>query len=472
MDFFRKYRHVLAGLLILFVALQIPIYWKQDRSLGLPARILYSLAYYPQSLWASVTGGVRSTLSQYIFLVSVAKENDRLKKQNAELRGKIHELREVSQENARLRGLLDMRERSQFEGVGTRIIGLDASAWFQSFTIDIGSNDGIEPGMPVVSEEGLVGTVVSVAGNSSKVLPIVDMNSAVDVVASRSRARGMLVGRGRERAIVSYLERSEDVREGDILVTSGLGGAYPPGLPVAIIREVRPKTYGLFQDAYVDTIARFSRLENLMVLRYNDGDKVPAYVEAPAPATAPAEVTAPTVAVTEEPSPEPPTVSKPVIPAQLKPPAAAESKPAPVAPKKKPAPKPETAPAAAPPPIEGGSSFMGGSALNLPAIPSAMPAEDDGPDAGDTKPVAASKPVEKPVEKTVETPAEKPVVAPAAEKPAQKPVVQPAAEATSTKPETKPIEKPADKPAAPQSEAAAPPAVPTEADVPLSGGTP
>lgn len=365
MDFLRKYRHLLAGLLILFIALQIPIYWKQDRSLGLPARVLYTLAYYPQSAYTWLTDSVGSITRHYFALVDVSQDNDRLKAQNGELRGKLHELRETEQENARLRALLGMRERSQFEGVAARIIALDASTWFQSFTIDIGTDDGVRHGMPVVSDEGLVGQIVSVAGRSAKVLPIVDMNSAIDVVDSRSRARGILVGRGRERAFLNYLERSEDVKEGDLLVTSGLGGALPPGLPVAVVREVRPKTFGLFQDAYVDTIVRFSRLENVLVLRYTDGAAVPAYVPPPPPITAAvAAVTAPATPPVAAATVQAPATGAPAMvaaPAAPAAPAATAATPKPRKPRPaKPAPAEITPPAAGPvlnlPKLEGGLS--------------------------------------------------------------------------------------------------------------------
>jgi rod shape-determining protein MreC len=394
MDFLRKYRHLLAGLLILFIALQIPIYWKQDRSLGLPAKVLYTLAYYPQTGYTWVTDEIRAVLRHYVFLVGVAKDNERLTAQTAELRGKLYELRDVEQENERLRAVLDMRDRSRFDAVGARIIALDASTWFQSFTIDAGSDVGLERGMPVVSDEGLVGTVVSVAPRSAKVLPIVDMNSAVDVVDSRSRARGMLVGRGRERAFVNYLERSEDIKDGDLLVTSGLGGAFPPGLPVAVVREVRRRTYGLFQDAYVDTVVKFSRLENVLVLRFTEGEPVPAYVP---PLTAPVEA--------------PVAVSAPVAaaPAPLPVAAAEPKREAPAAPK--PVVKKISKPVPAEPIGEAPVEFGGpnGPALNLPelepddgklsgGVPALLPADEK-------LPPKSEKPPEKAPEKAPEKPA-------------------------------------------------------------------
>ena len=430
MDFLRKYRHVLAGLLILLIALQIPIYWKQDRTLGLSARLLYMAAYYPQHAWTRMTDGVRSVLNRYVFLINVEAENEWLKSQNATLRGKLFEYRETDQENARIRSLLGMRDRNSYHAVGGRIIALDASTWFQSFTIDIGENDGIRRGMPVVTAEGLVGSVVSVAARSAKVLPIVDMNSSVDVVDSRSRAHGMLVGRGRERAYVNYLERSEDVKTGDLLVTSGLGGAFPPGLPVAIIREVRPKSYGLFQDAYVDTIIRFGRLENVLVLQYVEGEPIPVYqlpvLPSPLDATSPAgAVTAPTLAggLAAEPSK--------VLPAAML--AAAVTAPAAPPPRKKRKKIP------VPPPVDPAEAIGEAPpvniepALNFPAIPSAMPAGT--PPAASPAVSPAAPPAASPAAPVAKPALVDPVPVPAEEKPPEPSVVpQPIAPAAEVKP--------------------------------------
>lgn len=281
MEFLQKYRHILVGIIIVVTALQIPIYWKQDRSLGVPGRILYTLAYYPQLLGQLVFDGIDQVTTKYVYLIHTQAENEGLKAENAILRGELYRIEDIHHENQRLRTLLQMRERNQYHATGARIIGLDGSSWFRSFMVNAGSRDGIERGMPAVTHEGLVGTVVAVSGRSSKVLPIVDVHSSVEVVSARTRDRAILVGRGSNRLFLNYLERSADVQPGDIFVTSGFARMFPQGLPVGIVSDVRQKSYGLFQEAYLDPIVNFRKLETMLLLHYRDGESVPDFQPAP-----------------------------------------------------------------------------------------------------------------------------------------------------------------------------------------------
>lgn len=376
-DFLRKYRHIVAGLLMLLIALQIPIFQRQSHELGLPARIFYTLAYYPQAAWTTFTATLRRMTNHYVLLTNVAAENERLRNEVSQLRGRLLQAQEVEQENLRLRALLEMRDRNRYGAVGARIIALDASSWFHSFTIDVGEADGVRRGMPVTTHEGLVGTVVATTRNASKVLPLVDMNSAVEVVVLRSRARGILVGRGRQRPAINYLERSEDVRPGDVVVTSGLGGTFPPMLPVGTVREVRQKPYGLFQDAFVETIVKFEKLENVLVLRYVEGEPMPAYQEPPT--SSPSVVAAPSPALQEPTRPAQPPMLIVAPPIAVKPePSQLESlsqtalRPATAATPPKRRKKPSPPMPLLEPPL---TLTPDGAALNFPAVPSGMPAK-------------------------------------------------------------------------------------------------
>ncbi len=365
--FLRKYRHLLVGVAILLLALQIPIFWKQDRTLSFASRVLYTIAYFPQQVWVGTADFLRNTANRYVLLVGVEADNERLREENAVLRGELMRLGNVATENERLQRLLAMREQNGFDAVGARIIALDGSAWFSSFTINVGAEDGIAEGMPVATHEGLVGRIVSVAGRSAKVLPVIDLHSAVEVVSLRSRARGIINGRGRGRVFVNYVERSEDLRPDDLLVTSGLGGMYPAGIPVARVTEVRHKSYGLFQEAFAETVVPVHRLENVLVLRYREGDAMPPFqapVSAPSPVTEPA---VPALLLVAE--PEPPEIPRRAVPTpaaprelvganlppQTPPPAptpkpALHAQPAPDSkPAEKPVPAPRPAPSATPP---------------------------------------------------------------------------------------------------------------------------
>jgi len=142
----------------------------------------------------------------------------------------------------------------------------DLSAWFQSIIIDQGGDAGIQPGMAVVNEEGVVGVILGTTPGASKVLLIVDSQSSVDGYVQRSRARGTLHGSSERGCSFEYVLRDQDVEVGDLLLTSGLGAIYPKGLPIGRVRSVDRKPYGLFQLAEVEPMVDFRQLEEVFVI--------------------------------------------------------------------------------------------------------------------------------------------------------------------------------------------------------------
>jgi rod shape-determining protein MreC len=120
--------------------------------------------------------------------------------------------------------------------------------------------------MPVVNAFGVVGRVVSVSPNYAKVLLIIDQNSAVDCLVQRSRDRGMLKGLMSEICKLDYVAKSCDVAVGDIVVTSGLGGVFPKGLPVGQVLTVKEMLGELFKDIEIRPAVDFSKLEEVLVI--------------------------------------------------------------------------------------------------------------------------------------------------------------------------------------------------------------
>jgi len=121
-------------------------------------------------------------------------------------------------------------------------------------------------GMAVVSPTGVVGQVVAVTPWSSKVLLVTDPSSGVDVLVQRTRSRGIVSGSLDDGPIMKYVQRSEDIQEGDRLVTSGLGGVFPKGLFVGTVDEVRKTSFGMFQHVGVSLAVDLSRIEEVLVV--------------------------------------------------------------------------------------------------------------------------------------------------------------------------------------------------------------
>ena len=213
-----------------------------------------------------VIDGVGGIWRGYFYLVGLEKENQALKKELQDLKLQMNRYREADLANQRLRALLNFKKSIATPLLPAQLVAFDPSGWFQTILIDKGRNDGVVQDMAVVSAEGLVGRVIGESNHHAKVLLILDGNSAVDAYIQRSRARGVLVGLGRELCLLKYVQRNEDVQVGDKVISSGMGGVFPKGLLVGTVQEVVRGSSGLFQRVEVEPAVNFSRLEEVMVV--------------------------------------------------------------------------------------------------------------------------------------------------------------------------------------------------------------
>ena len=215
---------------------------------------------------AAVLGTQAGALwSDYVALVGVERENHQLRTRlhGFEERATAH--RELELMNRRLKHLLALQHRLATAAVAAEVVGRDASASFQSLTLDKGERDGIKPGMPVLAAEGVVGTISSTSPHAARVLLLVDPNSGIDVLVQRTRVRGIVSGQLEQGAILKYVKRADDVQVGDRIITSGLDGIFPKGVPVGHVARVARKDRGLFIYAEVTPSADVTRLEEVLV---------------------------------------------------------------------------------------------------------------------------------------------------------------------------------------------------------------
>jgi len=240
--------------------------------------------------------------TRYVNLIGVEKENRELKKRLSQLEAEHDRDGEIELENQRLSRLLDFKADVPSQVVTARVIGKDASGLFQSFILDSGVNDGVKPGMAVVSAEGVVGRIAQASPHGSRVLLISDHNSGVDAIVQRTRARGIVEGALNRTCSMKYIKRGEEIEVNDVVVTSGLDGIFPKGVLIGRISGVTKKDFGLFQVADVVPAVEFSRLEEVLVLTSPPRDinlaleaaeraratPEPAPTETPAPTPTPA----------------------------------------------------------------------------------------------------------------------------------------------------------------------------------------
>lgn len=219
---------------------------------------------------ASIKRTSQGIWDNYVDLRSVRQENVRLREETQELETRLRELEEVRRENQRLKTLLDLREKQPFDVTPAVVVGKDATNWFHSVLIDRGSHHGVARHMVVIASGGLVGQAVDVAPSSARVQLITDPVSSVGVLLQDSRATGLLVGAQSGRLRIRYLPIRAEVRTGEPVITSGLGGVYPKGVLVGKVVAVDKRSGALFQEATVEPSVDFSRLEEVLVVSGKD----------------------------------------------------------------------------------------------------------------------------------------------------------------------------------------------------------
>ncbi|MGZ3443146.1 MAG: rod shape-determining protein MreC, partial [Polyangia bacterium] len=178
--------------------------------------------------------GIGNVWTRYIALVHVKEDNARLTDENAKLRAELVAARNAASREGDLEKLLALRASLQFESIAARVVAVETSAFFRVVRIklDRGGAD-VKPGMAVVASAGIVGRVQRVFGGWCDVLLAADPKSSIDVVVARTGGRGVvkgIAGSDRYRTRIEYLERKDEAAEGDLVVTSGLGGFFPRDL--------------------------------------------------------------------------------------------------------------------------------------------------------------------------------------------------------------------------------------------------
>ena len=205
--------------------------------------------------WASASG-----------LLRARDEAEALRARVRRLEQDTGRLAETEAENARLRTLLDFRKTLGGTLLTTRVIGHDAAGLSRTLVVDQGSAAGIAKGAAVLAPEGIVGQVFQVSPHAARVLLVSDHNSGVDAVVQRTRGRGIVEGTADGRCGLKFVKRTEDLQVGDLVVSSGLDGIFPRGLPIGHIEAVDKQGQGLFQYGQIEPAVDTERLEEVLVM--------------------------------------------------------------------------------------------------------------------------------------------------------------------------------------------------------------
>jgi rod shape-determining protein MreC len=268
---FKRYRD--AAIVVLLLA--IPFFFlranmRRPENLNVIDRTILKISSPIEYGASSLARGLTNLVSDYVYLVDVKAENERLRYDNARLRETVHRLEQYEVENRELKRLLQLREILPGDAISAQVVGKDFTEFFRvtRVVLDRGSRD-IRPRMPVVSPDGVVGTVIHVAGDSVDVQLSVDAAFGIDVEDERTHARGFVRGTGdpaRYACKVEMVNSEDEVEAGDLLVTSGKGKWFPKGLSVGHVTKVNKRELGRDQEVEAAPTVNFSRLDTVLIL--------------------------------------------------------------------------------------------------------------------------------------------------------------------------------------------------------------
>lgn len=266
-----KFRHILLVFLLpLFVYLSLYTWnWKTGH---LDRMARYTGLEFVGSILSPgkwIHRRVSVWLDSYLYLQDVHEENKALRAEIHDLKLEMMRLQKHAQETIRLRKLMDFSPPAQWTFQGADIIGsqVGPSAVLNSLLINKGAKDGITPNTPILTPDGVIGRVRQVSPHFSTVLLITDPNSSIPVRGRRSRTNGVLCGQGARTALqLKHVPQNSPLYESEVLVTSGLAGLFPKGLPVASVDTVEVSDLSLFKNIKAQPLVAMDRLEEVLAL--------------------------------------------------------------------------------------------------------------------------------------------------------------------------------------------------------------
>jgi rod shape-determining protein MreC len=219
-----------------------------------------------------VQGGVSRVIrslqvvtDDYLVLWSIRDDNKRLRLLIADYQQQLDQYREAYAKNRYLENELKFKKEENFPSLTARVVGKDPSFWFQTLIVDRGKSDGVIEGMVARTSLGVVGQVIQVSDNYSKILLSNAPSSAIDAMIQKNRVRGILKGAADKGYVLYYVLKNADVAVGDRVVTAGIGGVFPSGIPLGTVSALRSKRRGMFQEIEVAPIVDFGQLEMVFI---------------------------------------------------------------------------------------------------------------------------------------------------------------------------------------------------------------
>ncbi len=237
-----------------------------------------------QDWFATRSQAIQEFLAAPTDLIALRQQNAELQAQVSQLQTQVINLQQRVNETEILAALVDFsRANPESSYKAASVIGRDPSPFLHYVIINRGSNDGIERGMPVVTNEGLAGRIDAVIADAARVQLITDSGSAVNVHLKNANTEAMLLGSVTGDVSLDLISQDATVEPGDLILTSGLGGGFPPDLIVGQVVNIRKLPAELFQQATVQPAVDFSRLQIVLVITNFRAINTVPLVPTPAP---------------------------------------------------------------------------------------------------------------------------------------------------------------------------------------------
>ncbi len=220
-----------------------------------------------QNFFASLSQGVRLTTAQYLNLLNIKSENARLQSENAEMITRLNQFNESQNELERLRTLLDFKNNTKMELIPGQVIGRDLVADHNTITINKGTKHGLHAGQAVLTVSGAVGYIFKPQYFTSHVMLITDRYSVVDALIQKTRSHGIVEGKNKESCVLQYVERTEDVKIGDLIVTGGLDNIFPKGFPLGVVNSIERKTKSASLIIEIKPVVDANKIEEIFIVK-------------------------------------------------------------------------------------------------------------------------------------------------------------------------------------------------------------
>ncbi len=263
---FQKYENLILLLcLLIFAAVLLSNNARENRKPNMIERAVLAAVTPFQNLATATVRGAIAGYHRYFYLVETSAQNEKLLRMFHEQAFKNNQLREELKKYRRIDEMITFSPVSLNNAVLAEVAAWDATNIARTMVINRGEEQGLREEMIVLTRQGLVGRLVAVTPNAARVLLITDARSAVDCYVQRTRTRCVVVGQNRKRCDILYLPVNANVKAGDMLISTGLGGVYPAGLPVGRIITLDVGSSKLFFKAEMVPAADLEHLEEVMV---------------------------------------------------------------------------------------------------------------------------------------------------------------------------------------------------------------